>query len=147
MKMALTGSNWASLVLRLWRIFLQCRGPRLDLCVRKIPWRKGWLPTPVFLPGEVHGQRSLCHSYRSLSLDQILSFDLAWLMLLTKLPGWNPDWWWELGKMKTENPPLLCLLGGWPARSPFPLKALGSGFSSLRSIWVARQLRGGLLVE
>ena len=25
----------------------------------KIPWRKGWLPTPVFLPGEFHGQRSL----------------------------------------------------------------------------------------
>ena len=25
----------------------------------KIPWRKEWLPTPVFLPGESHGQRSL----------------------------------------------------------------------------------------
>ena len=24
-----------------------------------IPWRKEWLPTPVFLPGESHGQRSL----------------------------------------------------------------------------------------
>ena len=27
--------------------------------VRKIPWRKKWEPTPVFLPGESHGQRSL----------------------------------------------------------------------------------------
>ena len=27
--------------------------------VRKIPWRREWLPTPVFLPGESHGQRSL----------------------------------------------------------------------------------------
>ena len=27
--------------------------------VRKIPWRRQWLPTPVFLPGESHGQRSL----------------------------------------------------------------------------------------
>ena len=27
--------------------------------VRKIPWRRAWLPTPVFLPGEFHGQRSL----------------------------------------------------------------------------------------
>ena len=27
--------------------------------VRKIPWRRAWLPTPVFLPGESHGQRSL----------------------------------------------------------------------------------------
>ena len=30
-----------------------------DLWVGKIPWRKKWLPTPVFLPGEFHGQRSL----------------------------------------------------------------------------------------
>ena len=25
----------------------------------KIPWRMKWQPTPVFLPGESHGQRSL----------------------------------------------------------------------------------------
>ena len=24
-----------------------------------MPWRREWLPTPVFLPGEFHGQRSL----------------------------------------------------------------------------------------
>ena len=27
--------------------------------VRKIPWRKAWQPSPVFLPGESRGQRSL----------------------------------------------------------------------------------------
>ena len=27
--------------------------------VRKIPWRRAWQPTPVFLPGEFHGQRGL----------------------------------------------------------------------------------------
>ena len=27
--------------------------------VRKIPWSRKWLPTPAFLPGEFHGQRSL----------------------------------------------------------------------------------------
>ena len=27
--------------------------------VWKIPWRREWQPTPVFLPGEFHGQRSL----------------------------------------------------------------------------------------
>ena len=26
--------------------------------VRKISWRRKWKPTPVFLPGEFHGQRS-----------------------------------------------------------------------------------------
>ena len=27
--------------------------------VGKIPWRRKWQPTPVFLPGNSHGQRSL----------------------------------------------------------------------------------------
>ena len=27
--------------------------------VAKIPWGRKWQPTPVFLPGESHGQRSL----------------------------------------------------------------------------------------
>ena len=31
--------------------------------VRKIPWRRAWQLTPVFLSGESHGQRSLV-SYR-----------------------------------------------------------------------------------
>ena len=26
---------------------------------RRSPWRREWLPTPVFFPGEFHGQRSL----------------------------------------------------------------------------------------
>ena len=32
---------------------------RKDPWVRKIPWRRKWHPTPVFLPGKSHGQRSL----------------------------------------------------------------------------------------
>ena len=32
---------------------------RFDLWVRKICWRRKWQSTPVFLPGESHGQRSL----------------------------------------------------------------------------------------
>ena len=35
--------------------------------VRKIPWRGKWQPTPIFLPGKSHGQRSLAgYSPRSL---------------------------------------------------------------------------------
>ena len=30
-----------------------------NLWVRKIPWRRKWQPTPVFLPGKSNGQRSL----------------------------------------------------------------------------------------
>ena len=32
---------------------------RSDPPVWKISWRRAWQPTPVFLPGESHGQRSL----------------------------------------------------------------------------------------
>ena len=32
---------------------------RCDPWVGKIPWRRAWQSTPVFLPGESHGQRSL----------------------------------------------------------------------------------------
>jgi len=33
--------------------------PRFDPWVGKIPWRREWLPSPVFLPGEFHGLWSL----------------------------------------------------------------------------------------
>ena len=36
----------------------QCRRCRFNLWVRKIPWRRKWQPTPVFLPGKSRGQRS-----------------------------------------------------------------------------------------
>ena len=39
--------------------------------VEKIPWRKKWQPTPVFLPGKSHGQRSLagCSPWSHKELD------------------------------------------------------------------------------
>ena len=45
--------------LRQLRICMQCRRPVFDPWVGKISWRGEWLYTPVFLPGEFHGQRSL----------------------------------------------------------------------------------------
>ena len=38
---------------------LQYRCPGFNPWVGKISWRREWLPTPVFLPGELHAQRSL----------------------------------------------------------------------------------------
>ena len=37
----------------------QCRRHGFDSWVGKMPWRREWLPTPVFLPEDSHGQRSL----------------------------------------------------------------------------------------
>ena len=34
-------------------------GDMFDTWVKKIPWRRKWEPTPVFLPRESHGQKSL----------------------------------------------------------------------------------------
>ena len=31
----------------------------VDPQVEKVRWGREWLPTPVFLPGEFHGERSL----------------------------------------------------------------------------------------
>ena len=40
----------------------QCRRLKrcgFEPCVGETPWRRKWQPTPVFLPGESHGQRNL----------------------------------------------------------------------------------------
>ena len=54
---------------------VQCRrlkGRRFDAWGGKIPWRRALQPTPVFLPGESHGQSSLAgyravHDWRDLA--------------------------------------------------------------------------------
>ena len=51
--------DWASLVAQRLSVCLQCRRPGFDPWVRSILWRRKWQPTPVLLPGESHGQRSL----------------------------------------------------------------------------------------
>ena len=48
-----------SLVAQMVKNRLQSGRPGFDPWVGKISWRREWLPTPVFLPGKFHGQRSL----------------------------------------------------------------------------------------
>ena len=49
----------ASLVVQIVKNLPAMQETLFDPWVRKIPWRREWLPTPAFLPGESHGQRSL----------------------------------------------------------------------------------------
>ena len=49
---------------------LQCRRHGSDPWVRKIPWRRTWQTTPVFLPGKPHKQRSLA-GYRPWSHKEL----------------------------------------------------------------------------
>ena len=48
---------------------------RFDPCVWKIFWRRAWQPTPVFLHGEPHGQRSLVdyspQGYKELDMTEV----------------------------------------------------------------------------
>ena len=37
----------------------QCKRHKFDPWAGKIPWRRKWQPTPVFLPGQSQGQRNL----------------------------------------------------------------------------------------
>ena len=56
---------------RQWRIYLWSRRPGFIPWVGKILWRKKLQPTSVFLPGELHGQRSLagCSPWGRKELD------------------------------------------------------------------------------
>ena len=51
--------NKASLVAHTAKNLLAVQRPRFNPWVRKMPWRREWLLTSVFLSGEFHGQRSL----------------------------------------------------------------------------------------
>ena len=51
-QVALVVKNWGTNAGRYKRCWF-------DPWVRKTPWRRAWQPTPVFLPGESHGQGSL----------------------------------------------------------------------------------------
>ena len=51
--------SWASLVAQMVKNLPAMREIWFDPWVRKIPWRRERLTTPVFLPADFHGQKSL----------------------------------------------------------------------------------------
>jgi len=51
--------TWAALVAQIKELACQCRRCRFDPWVKRVPWRRKWHPTPVFLTGKSHGQKSL----------------------------------------------------------------------------------------
>ena len=53
------GDLGSSMLAQMVNNLLQCQRPGFDLWIGKIPWRREWLPIPVFLPGESGGQKSL----------------------------------------------------------------------------------------
>ena len=57
----------ASLMSQTVKLCLQCGRPGFYPWVRKIPWRRKWQPTPVFLSGESHAPRSLAATVRGVT--------------------------------------------------------------------------------
>ena len=56
--------------------------PGFDPCIGKIPWRSKWQPTPVFLPWELQGQKSLaCYSLMSIQLS-LTGFPLTFIPMI-----------------------------------------------------------------
>ena len=53
------GFAGVSLVNNLPAVQQMHRRCQFDSWVRRIPWRRAWQPTPVFLLGKSHGQRTL----------------------------------------------------------------------------------------
>ena len=67
----------------------RCRSHGFDPWVRKIPWRRKWLPTPVFLPGKSHGQRSLVgySPWGRKELDMTELWTVLWMVELEQVFG------------------------------------------------------------
>ena len=87
--------------------------PGFNLWVGKIPWRRNWQPTPVLLPGEVHGERSLAGysswDCKELDTTEILShmhmgskWFWKWLML------WRGSWSETVKRLEKTTPASDC---------------------------------------
>ena len=72
----------------LW--FRRCKRHGFSPWVRKIPWRREWQPTPVFLPGKSQGQKSLMgHSPRCLKQSDTTECTHACACTHTHTPTWS----------------------------------------------------------
>ena len=69
--------------------------------VGKIAWRKAWQPTPIFLPGESHGQRSLCATVHGVAKSQTGLKQLSMQMTFEVSSGYGGKIW-DLGLDKSR---------------------------------------------
>ena len=81
--------TWLPWWLRQYRIYLSCRRPGFSPWIGKIPWRREWQPTPVFVPGEFHGQRILAGyspwGHKELDMPERLTHTLIVILTITVL--------------------------------------------------------------
>ena len=75
----------------------------------KIPWMRAWQPTPVFLPGEFHGQRSL-EGYSPWGHTELNTTEVT--QHISSIPG-------PILSVVEFSTILLCFSGTFPCRSDF----------------------------
>ena len=82
------------------------RRPGFDPWVGKIPWRRAWQPTPVFLPGESCGQKSLagCRPWAHKSQTWLSDFHFTSLHLPWSGSGHSDSLRWCLGECSQSVP-------------------------------------------
>ena len=87
---------------------------RFCLWVGRIPWRRAWQPTPVFLPGESHGQRSLagCCPWGHTELDTSEQLNTHAQVIATRSRGQRaaalggPETWVPVQRLSPQKAPL-----------------------------------------
>ena len=85
------------------------RRPGFDPWVTKIPLRREWQPTPVFLSGESHGQRSLAgyspwaHKKSDMAEQTINLKNKINLNFRFKKKNRVPPWWWDISQAGADS--------------------------------------------
>ena len=79
----------------------QCRRPGFEPWIRKIPWRRKWQSTLVFLPGEFHGQSLVGYSPRGHRIEHnwmtdTFNQEIIFPHLIIQHPPWNLSLWWKI---------------------------------------------------
>ena len=95
---------------------LQCRRPGFCPWVRKILWRRKWQPTPVFLPGEFYGQRSLV-VYSPWSGKELDMTEWLTLHITTTSYNWSVDFSNTINIIPSPyvmNSEIFCSSLAWP---------------------------------
>ena len=100
----------------------------LYLRLHMLHWRRKWQPTPVFSPGEFHGQRSLAgyppwgrrelDRTEQLTHTQMLHKQSLLLTTKRRTAQWGPNHQWRGRRIRAELP--------IPTRSAWQLRSVGA---------------------
>ena len=92
--------------------------PRFDPWVRKIPWRRAWQPTPVFLPGESLDRGAWWAAVKGVAKSQT---QLKRLSMHTR--GWDTA---LVASFLPQMQSLICKTKPWLSRLFFPGPSTGT---------------------